>query len=215
MRVIIISGGNIDEDFALDFLKNERYDRIIVADKGMEFCWRNNIQMDEIVGDFDSADPQILSYYKEQDVLIHTLCPQKDDSDTQSALSLARAAGATEVILLGGTGTRLDHVWANVQLAAYCQKEGTKFRIYDAHNYMSVWTEPFTLEREEQFGTYVSFYSLGNCVRDLTLSGFKYALNGHCLKNTDSGLTVSNEIVEEKARVTFTDGMLLMIQSRD
>ncbi len=215
MKVIIISGGNIDEDFALDFLENERYDKIVAADRGMEFCRKNDIEIDEIIGDFDSVDQKVLSYYKTQNVRIHTLCPQKDDSDTQSALKLAKEAGAKEVVLLGGTGTRLDHVWANVQLVAACRQEGIKLQIYDAHNYISVWTEGFTLERKKQFGTYVSFFSLGDHVNNLTLNGFKYALNGYYLKNTDSGLTVSNEIIEEKAQVTFDSGMLLMIQSRD
>lgn len=50
---------------------------------------------------------------------------------------------------------------------------------------------------------------------DLTLEGFKYPLSNYCLTAADSGLTVSNEIISEHARVTFSSGVLLMIMSKD
>ena len=47
------------------------------------------------------------------------------------------------------------------------------------------------------------------------LEGFKYSLDHYRLTTADSGLTVSNEIVSEKAKVTYQSGTLLMIMSRD
>ena len=47
------------------------------------------------------------------------------------------------------------------------------------------------------------------------MPGFKYLLDGYDLSLLDCGLTVSNEIQEEQARVTYESGTLLMIQSRD
>ena len=49
----------------------------------------------------------------------------------------------------------------------------------------------------------------------LTLKGFKYPLNGYRLSMKDSGLTVSNEIVEDTAQITYDSGNLVMIMSRD
>ena len=47
------------------------------------------------------------------------------------------------------------------------------------------------------------------------MKGFKYPLNGYYLKVEDSGLTVSNEIADPEAEITFDKGKLLMIMSRD
>ena len=71
------------------------------------------------------------------------------------------------------------------------------------------------LHREEQFGKYVSFFTVGGDVTGLTLKGFKYPLNGYHLTVEDSGLTVSNEISEETAEILYESGQLLMIMSRD
>ena len=71
------------------------------------------------------------------------------------------------------------------------------------------------LKKEEQFGKYVSFFSVGGDVAGLSLKGFKYPLNRYHLTVADSGLTVSNEITEETAEITYDSGQLLMIMSRD
>ena len=49
----------------------------------------------------------------------------------------------------------------------------------------------------------------------LTLEGFKYPLDHFTLTNMSGGLGVSNEILAEQGRVSYKDGILLMIQSKD
>ena len=120
--VIIVSGGNIQRDFALDFLKKNKTEKVdlIAADRGVEFFKGTDWQPEVAIGDF-----------------------------------------------------------------------------------------------EEQFGKYVSFFSLEGDLTGLTLRGFKYPLNKYHLKVSDSGLTVSNEIVDEEACVEFDAGSLLMLMTRD
>ena len=83
------------------------------------------------------------------------------------------------------------------------------FALYTTSQYLAV------LKKEEQFGKYVSFFTVGGDVSGLTLKGFKYPLDGYDLTVADSGLTVSNEIAAETAEVTYDRGSLLMIMSRD
>ena len=52
-------------------------------------------------------------------------------------------------------------------------------------------------------------------VTGLTLEGFKYPLDHFTLTNMSGGLGVSNEILAEQGRVSYKDGILLMIQSKD
>lgn len=215
MKAVIISGGTINFDFALDFLKKETFGLLIAADKGMEFCSRAGFLPDAIIGDFDSADAGVLADFEKKNVQITRLRPCKDASDTQEALLLAKSLRAKEAVILGATGTRLDHVWANIQLLAAACDLGMKVMLADANNRISVRTESFRLKKSESFGRYISFFSLGDCVEELTLKGFFYPLEDYCLRNTDAGLTVSNEITEETAFVSFKKGLLLVIESRD
>ena len=42
-RAVIISGGKIQTDFALAFLRTQIWDYVIGADKGVIFCHKNQI----------------------------------------------------------------------------------------------------------------------------------------------------------------------------
>lgn len=212
----MISGGNIDPDFALAFLKKYPADRIIAVDRGLKFCWEYDLCPDCIVGDFDSLPAGILeNYEKNPAVTIRRLVPEKDDSDTECAMHMAMELAPDSLVLLGGTGTRIDHMLANLQLLAYAGARGIPMYLADPYNLVTVLFGPTVLRKEEQFGDYVSFFALGDEVRGLTLRGFKYPLTDHHLTNTSCGLTLSNEITAGEATVDFASGMLVMIQSRD
>ena len=55
---------------------------------------------------------------------------------------------------------------------------------------------------------------MGETVEGLTLKGFKYPLDHYQLKDRE-GLGVSNEITADVADVSWEQGVLLMIQSKD
>lgn len=216
MRAVLISGGNIQRDLALAFLREQAYDVIIAVDKGLEFCHRHQITPQAIVGDLDSVSEEVVQGYLDRpDIPLRRLNPQKDDSDTESAFHLAVEMGATEIGILGGTGSRLDHVLANLQLLSYGLSLGVRSHMVDAHNYIWAAEEPVTLKKNAQWGCYVSMFALGGPVEGLTLEGFAYPLKEYRLTSRDCGLTVSNEIVEEEARITFEKGCLLLVMSRD
>lgn len=215
-EAVIISGGNIESDFALDFLEKNKTAFLAAADGGLKFCDENGILPYLAVGDFDSVPQELVHRFEENGKTeIVRLRPEKDDADTQSLLKLLIKKGIRSCALLGGTGTRLDHVFANLELLVYAKAQGCNLVLYDRHNCISVISSGEVLKKEEQFGKYVSFFPMGSEVRGLTLSGFKYPLTEYRLRAVDGGLTVSNEIEDEEARVTFSSGTLLMIMSRD
>ena len=53
MKVLIITGGNIDDDFAFSFLENSKYDEVIAVDGGLAFADRAGMAITHLVGDFD------------------------------------------------------------------------------------------------------------------------------------------------------------------
>ncbi|MED9966688.1 MAG: thiamine diphosphokinase [Blautia sp.] len=219
---VIVSGGNIQTGFALDFLEKLTQEQqkkellLIAADKGLEFFMETGIVPDAAVGDFDSLSEKGKEYLAcHSQIEVKKLRPEKDDSDTQCALYLAEEKGGKNILLLGATGTRLDHVIANMELLLLGKKRGLTVAMADRNNYISLIDSGFEIKRTGQFGKYISFFPMGGDVRGLTLEGFKYPLDRHYLTASDSGLTVSNEIMEDTGKVTFESGNLLMIMSRD
>ena len=216
--VIIVSGGNIQRDFALDFLKKNKTEKVdlIAADRGVEFFKGTDWQPEVAVGDFDSLSAEGALYLQGlRETEIMRLKPEKDDSDTQSAVNFAIDRGAERITILGATGNRIDHLMANFGLLVHGRNRGADIILVDQWNYMKLIESGTVLKKKTQFGKYVSFFPFGGNVTDLTLEGFKYPLSNYCLTAADSGLTVSNEIISEHARVTFSSGVLLMIMSRE
>lgn len=219
---IIVSGGNIQKDFALDFLKKEISKQgreqilLIAADRGLDFLLEAEIYPDIAVGDFDSLSEHGKEYLDTTDTTeVIRLKPEKDDSDTQSAMMLAKDRGRKDIVVLGATGSRVDHLMANFGLLLLAEKHGIKISLIDRNNYISLLEKETVLEKELQFGKYVSFFPLGSDVEELTLEGFKYLLRDYTLTAADSGLTVSNEIVDTYAKIMYKTGNLMMIMSRD
>ncbi len=215
MKYVIISGGHIDDAFALDWLEQNDYDCMIAADSGMDFLHRNEIVPDIIAGDFDSADTDSVAYFQGlNNVHVIKLNPVKDDTDTEFVIREAIRRGATEITVLGATGTRLDHVLANVHLLGIGLEEGTSIQLVDKHNRIRMIDDSLEISKNEQFGDYVSILPVKGDVQGVTLEGMKYPLqnaNIACF----SSLGVSNEITDEVAKVSVEQGVLLVIESRD
>lgn len=182
---IVRSGGNIQDGFALGFLKKRIEEgkreslKLVAADKGLEWFMRNpEITPDLAVGDFDSLSEEGEAYMRSlSDLEIIRLCPEKDDSDTQSAVNHIIEKGARDILIFGATGTRLDHVLANLGLLSMGKDKGVHISIADQWNYITLAESGTVLKRDSQFGKYVSFFTVGGDVDGLTLKGFKYPLN--------------------------------------
>lgn len=217
MKTVIISGGRIERDFALSFLKNEIFDQIIAVDNGLKFLHENQIRPTWIVGDFDTAAPELVEYYQRQtDIPIRRFNPVKDSTDSQIAIELALELGSSEITILGGTGTRLDHVLGNIQSLMLARKKGVSCIILDAYNRIRLMDGVVHLKKSEQYGKYVSLLPLTTEVTGVELRGFKYELTNYTFTSTGSaGLGVSNEITAEVAEIRIKTGIFVLIESRD
>ena len=220
MRTLIVSGGKIEDSFALEWLQENSYDLLIAADSGMEFLYRNQIMPDVIAGDFDSVGDEAYLFFVEgidlqrkRPEIIH-LNPIKDDTDTEFVIREAIRRGSTSITILGGTGTRLDHVLGNVYLLGIGLEYGVAIELVDANNRIRMIRDELMLEREMQFGKFVSVLPVDGDAVGVTLEGFKYPLEDATIK-TFSSLGISNEIVKELAVVRVNEGVLLVIESRD
>jgi thiamine pyrophosphokinase len=188
---------------------------MIAAESGMNFLHRNRIVPDVIAGDFDSAKAESVAYYQGlNDVQVIKLNPMKDDTDTEFVIREAIRRGATEITVLGATGSRLDHVLANVNLLGVGLEEKVKIELVDRHNRIRMISDSLDIMKDEQFGSYVSVLPVKGDAKGVTLEGMKYPLENADVASFSS-LGVSNEIVEEIAKISLQQGVLLVIESRD
>ncbi len=212
---VIVVGGQIDDLFAKKVIEEKKPDFCIAADSGMNFFYRSGLKPDWIIGDFDSASGEALDYFKtRQDISWVKLNSVKDDTDTESAIRKAISLGAEKITLLGATGTRIDHVLGNIELLGIGLQNRIEIEMLDVNNRIRMIASGITLEKETQFGNYVSLIPYTSEVKGLTLTGFKYPLDKYILKGFCS-LGVSNEITEPVAEISFEDGILIVIESRD
>ena len=176
---------------------------IIAADAGIERLKDHGLTADIIVGDFDSLGkiPEGSN--------VRLLPCEKDNTDTDEAARIGLEQGCNSFIIYGGTGGRLDHTLANIQLAAELAGKGKEVRIYGRDNAMTV----ICGQGETSFGAencgYISVFALSDTCEGVTISGLKYELNEKTLTNTFP-IGVSNEFIGKEAFISVRKGTLLI-----
>ena len=219
MNIIIITGGTVSDEMTDDIKKDACGSFVIAADKGLQACHRLGIMPDKIIGDFDSVNQDILQFYKDESRFVR-LNAHKDYTDTHVALEYAfdiwqdRHLGASDrIIIYGATGTRLDHTMANVGLLYQTAVRDIDAFIIDANNRIRMVSHTTEIVRDSRY-PFISLIPFPYQVNDISLTGFEYSGKHIDLKQGES-LGVSNNIIADRGRIEFAEGMLLIIESRD
>lgn len=215
---LIIVGGEWNKTFASRYIK-EKYGNnrpyVIAADRGLIGAEQLGFQPDILLGDFDSIEQSKLEqYWQKAGIEILSYPAEKDDTDSALALMTALERGATHICILAGTGTRLDHTFANVGLLLQCLNAGIQAEMVDSCNRIRMIDKELTIRKEEQFGTYVSLLPFTEQVTGITLKGFRYPLQDATLE-LGMNRGVSNEIEEEVGEIQIRTGKLLVMETKD
>ena len=184
---------------------------------------KDNIYETEKLKDIQN---DLLARYREDitreqiDTVIIRLTPMKDDTDTQHALQMALELGCNCIHIFGATGTRLDHVLGNLQLLGYALRQQIECMLIDPYNCIRLINKETILEKEQQFGKYVSLIPYTPEVTGITLEGFLYPLKNDTMssfyqENATLISGVSNEIVDKTAKISLESGILILVEARD
>ncbi len=178
-------------------------DLVIACDGGYEWCRRQGLIVDLVVGDFDS-----LGYLPDHPHLIR-LMPEKDDTDAGAAVAEGRKRGYREFAIYGGTGGRISHTIANIQLLADLALKGCHGSLIGNGSWYRVICNEEICFDEHRKG-YLSVFCLGDTARGVYESGLKYELEDAVLVK-EYPIGVSNEFIGQKSRISVREGMLLLI----
>lgn len=194
MTTLIVSGGELEQEFLKNFVLDKKIDYIIAVDKGLEILDEINVQPDCMLGDFDSINQEIFSKYNDKNIKITKLNPEKDFSDTHMALKLAIELKSTEVYILGALGKRMDHAIANIHILKEALDNNVECKIIDKKNRIELLATGTRKIQKSKY-KYISLFPLTTQVEGITLKGFKYPLNDATLAIGHS-IGVSNELIE-------------------
>lgn len=211
MKALIVSGGRApSKELLLEYLKG--VDLIIGADRGCEALLKCNVVPTYILGDFDSTSKEAIKKLEEMDICKFKYKKEKDYTDTELAFKLALDKGATEIIMLGVTGTRYDHTLGNIGLLLKALELKVNAKIVDDNNkiYLINKNTKFT----GKFGDIISFQAYFQTVKGLTIKGAKYELSNYDLKIGES-ITTSNEFLEGPIEISFKEGVLMVLHTKD
>lgn len=179
---------------------------VICADKGFSLAQDLGIEPDIILGDFDS-----LKYTPDSDKVI-SFPPEKDDTDLMLAVGKAIEIGAKKIVIYGACGGRIDHMIGNIACLAMIAESGGSGIIVGDDDILSFYMPgEYTIPYKEGFS--LSLFAYSQIVEGLKISGAKYIVDNCTLRDSVT-LGVSNEIIPPEAKISFTDGKLLVIQSR-
>ena len=206
-RCVIVGGAEIRTyDRVRQYFRPD--DFFIYCDCGLRHQKALGAEPDLIVGDFDSHEKP------ETDRETIVLPVKKDDTDTEFAIRESIRRGATEITIIGGTGTRLDHVLGNISLLGIGLEEDVRMELLDANNRIRMTDHSVVLKKKQQYGKYLSLLPYSEKVTGVTLKGVKYPLDNYTMGGFNS-LGISNEIVDAEASIELKSGRLLVIESRD
>lgn len=208
----IITGGVLDDVFLTKYMDSHPGELRIVVDGALEVTHRLGIKPDFIVGDFDTVNPDLLEHYEKDIILRHP--PEKDQTDTELAIETALNAGYDKLVFFGATGSRLDHSLGNIFLLESLLKQGITAEILNENNRLYLKNQSFILQRHNTRGNYLSLLPLSETVEEVTLKGFKYPVEKLTFYR-ERTLGISNEITEEEARVEFSKGIFIVVESQD
>ncbi|MGE5632908.1 MAG: thiamine diphosphokinase [Caulobacteraceae bacterium] len=210
MKTVIISSGEIkDYDFCREILSTADY--VICADGGTRHAYNMNITPDIIMGDMDSSDVSYIKYYEEKGVSLKKYSPDKDKTDTQLCLEYALEF-SSEVVLLGATGSRIDHMLANISLLMLGLEKNIKVSMADDKNRIYLIKDSIMLSGAK--GDYFSLIPFTGNVEGVCTEGAHYELHD-ALMEQGSSYGVSNYFEGDTVKVSIKKGYMLVIKSED
>ncbi len=208
--LIIGSGSDLDKDVFV--LENLNIEYVICADGGLEKAEKLDLTPNIIIGDLDSVNKLVLKKYLDMNIEIIKYPSEKNCTDMELAIEHAVEKGFKNIILIGATGSRLDHTIANIMLIEKYYKKGIHIHVIDNNNLIQIVTNSIEIINKKDY--FVSIVPITDSIEVVSLIGFKYPLINVKVKR-GSTLCVSNQIINEKGTIILGKGVGLVFISKD
>lgn len=205
---VVLAGGDIVDPDVIEDLPHDGFN--VAADSGLDQALALGLEVDLIVGDMDSVSAEALSAYRDTPLELHPT--DKDHTDLELALRAAIRMGVDRIIIVGGSGGRLDHFLANALLVSSVDFAEVDVewltgdaRLHVIHGTSRLHCAP---------GRTISLLAVHGPARGIRTEGLKWELeNEDLLPGATRG--VSNIFEQPVATVSVRQGTLLAIMTGD
>jgi thiamine pyrophosphokinase len=221
-RAIVLADGDVALRSALDAAWPGWSDGVaivVAADGGARHATHLGLPIHRWVGDGDSIDAADLAELRARGIPVDLVGTDKDESDTELAISAAIAAGAEEVAVLGAFGgRRLDHSIANLTLLAHPALGGRPAVLLDASARVRLVRapgpdgDPVVSPLPGRLGDIVSLIPFGADAHGLRTDGLQYPLRDETLL-LGSARGLSNVRRAVDASFVLGHGAVLVIET--
>lgn len=198
-RICYVVGSG--ENYGLESIEKEK-GYIIAADGGFRYLQEAGLGADLVIGDFDS-----LGNNPRHDNVI-TLSKEKDYTDMLAAVHEGIKKGFDMFHIYCGTGGRLDHTIANIQVISSLSENGKCGMLFDKECIITAITDKKLIFNDRCRG-YLSLFSYTEVCGGVFAKGFRYELDNACLTSRFP-IGVSNEFTGQDGVVYLNSGILLI-----
>ena len=203
MTTIIFSGGTPPHPGIISLLPADRH--VIAADSGMDHALALGIEVDLLVGDLDSVQPESIPLAKK--VERHPW--DKDVTDLELALLSALDRGEPTLVIAGGGG-RLDHLAAEYAVLASPRWASLDLQIWMGPNLLLPVHSGQCRSVEGAYGATVTLLAVAGPATGVTTTGLRWALDDATLL-PDTTRGVSNVLIEPLATIEVREGVVVVI----
>jgi len=189
----------------------DTFDMILASDGGYITSKKMNLEVDVLIGDFDSITSDDLKEAKKRGIKIIPFPVEKDRTDGELAVDYAISLGSNDITILGSFKEELDHALGNLFLLFKIDKFGIKSKLL---------TQKYDIEiinKEKEYlgkvGQELSLIPISETVEGLNIVGSRYNLV-NAKVHMGQTLTLRNMIVKKRAKVYFNKGKVLSILKR-
>ncbi len=207
--IIFYNGDKADLTSAKRYINNSDY--IICADGGTELALKLGLTPHTIIGDFDSLSKETRKNLVEKQIDWVTFPKEKDETDSELALSYAIKKGYTNLLIFGLFGTRLDHMLTNIFALSYLEEKGITVMFVEGAQEIQVTRS--TINIKGNIGDLVSLIPLQSDIKNVKTTNLAYKL---LKENLHFGFSrgISNVMTAKEATVSISDGLLLVIHTK-
>ena len=201
--VLLFAGGDTPSGAILEELPDP--DLVVAADSGYDSAVSLGYAVDVLVGDLDSIQATDIPGH----VIVEKHPTDKDASDLELALELSIRDSPERVVVVAGSGGRLDHELATALLL--CSPRWTKV---DELDWISARARTHIVHRrrllQADVGATVSLIAVGGDARGVKTSGLQWDLDDEVL-NHSATRGISNVMRLPVAEVFVERGCLLAV----
>jgi thiamine pyrophosphokinase len=204
--VVVVSGGSPPDARAAQ--RVPRAAPVVAADRGLDYALALGLDVTVAVGDFDSASAEAVAEAEAAGVRIERHPAEKDATDLELALDAALVMAPQRILVLAGTGGRLDHELSSLLLLASERYAATRIDALVGEARVHVIRGERKLEGRP--GELCTLLAANGPATGVTTEGLEYPLRGETLE-PGSSRGVSNVFADRTAHITVEDGVLLAV----